>query len=282
MLRIKVVAIAALLGLALSGMPGVANAVGGADPLPCADPSDCVLAISGAGEEPIVNAVRQLRLAGKDAEAAEFVAERREHVGNTDATVAAMEAIMEMPPEQLATSAETSDDDPPESHTTTTLYSWTYQDQWDFAYCGPDACGKPIGCVDAWITTRTVEFPTVSIDVQINGAGCLTRFQLTESSCNLIQEENILGFPVDTLVGQFEACPPLKSSSWQYVRQTFDWGTYVTVPNPKLADKFRTSFLFGIRIARDPNTIVYAPLESQNSSTFVASGPTLAQFKPSP
>lgn len=280
MLPIKVVAIAGLLGLALSGVPGVANAVDTADSLPCADPTNCVLSISGVGEEPIVNAVRQLRLAGKDAEAAEFVANRREHVGNTDATVAAMEAIMEMPPEQLATSAETSADEPPESHTKTTLHSWTYKDQWDFVYCGPDGCGRPIGCVDAWITTQIYEFPEVGIDVAINGSGCLTRFKLTESSCNLIQEERIVGFPVDTLIGQFEACPRLKAPYWAYLRQTHDLGTYVTVPNAKLADQFRTNFLIGITVQNDPTgKTVYAPLEAQNSSSFVASSATFAQFK---
>ena len=90
-----------LLGVAVS-TPAQANS-GNDDITGCPGAGEeCVLALITGLEPPVVNAVRQLRLAGNDDAATQFAADRRAIKGRQDVVQDQIDAVLTAEPDDLA------------------------------------------------------------------------------------------------------------------------------------------------------------------------------------
>lgn len=160
-------------------------------------PTDCVLAIVYPGEDPVVDAVRQLRLAGDESRAQDFAVQRLADLEMRD------EAQLEI---ELLLQTDVNDIRSPSSALTAgvgqfTRWYWSDSIQLEYTYCTPAGCDpKTVGSV-VYGTTQDIFFYP---DIVINGLlGIIRgpRIKVPEWRCTTYHET-----VVDWPVHEWETC----------------------------------------------------------------------------
>lgn len=268
----RVAFLTALLSIGLVGSAGPVAAQ--ADPsrdeiVGCPGTADeCVLAFVTGLEPPIVNAVRQLRLSGNDAAAAEFASERRATLGGKrDAIQDQIDEVLIAEADELAldaTQTNASSTVPTEADpdpVSVTPFFYHYYTKWDYAYCTVFGCGEKVGSVVVAYESNIWNFPDVQINAYFNATG-YPKIRIVELDCTTYLEA---GWPnlIDLPIYEWPVCEELVRSTYStyYDTRSTNW----THPEPEPLDQFHTEFYVQFKVKGDTSDSTLTMLLNTNT-----------------
>lgn len=259
---IRVLVSAGILVVLLAADNVSANA-SGPDPLEpiCTDEQVrvgyCAPFLAMPGQEPAVEAVRQLALQGQTHEAALFA---ETAIADDQALEGAINAVLQDPqPAVLSNSTAAARFD--DGHVYGGVF-WSFDDFVEYGYCTPNGCSH-VGTVSVQVNYSIVDYPAVVLDGYF-GVGSGPAIQPETVTCKTFYEV----WPFDQVLHEWDNCTDAQSPSYLSTRTLFPatWGQGSTV-----GTTYHLEFQLRFKVLGDPsNTVIGGLFNSQSYE--IASG----------
>lgn len=234
-------------------------------------PDNCVLALVRPGEDPMVDAVRQLRIAGRDADAAKFVeAAKSQYDAAGEDVNAEMEAVLEAAPSDFGTTAADETEYPVIQ---SSRAYWDYYNVWPYTYCYPQGCDPEfLGEVTMWLSVNVWSNSELHMEAQLYRSGG-PRIKATEFSCKTYEEL----WPFDQVVYDWASC---ENTSIDFFGSVFDnYGEDWDLTGD-LGDQFHNEWIIQWKVEGDPTNSTLGVIENSNTFKIEQVDPILFAMQP--
>jgi hypothetical protein len=226
--------------------------------------TECVLALVLPGEDPVVDAVRQLRLRGDDEAAERFAGERRAAFGVDDVQDDIQRVLnsdasdLETPRGEVALFSPLWDDGE-----VIWNYKWQLAEMFPYTYCIPArGCdADTVGEVEIRFDSNITWYPDVEWDGQVR-VDRGPRIALNAIRCTVYQES----FPFDQAKFAWPNCTDAQGIALGYTEQRQVYEASTLLDGFRAGDKFHTEVFVEWEVEGDPTGSRLSVL--RNSHTF--------------